>query len=213
MELKETPVCWIDDNNNKWSKDKFTKEEAQRCSAGLHQCVDCVDCEDCHFCSGCGNCVSCYYCSASNGCVNCAHCSYCFRLSGGNYAVNCSDSKNLTFCYRVVEGVSCVFSAHSSVLRRGYMVGGAAHCSDVSFCKSIEHCKKTPEHFVSANVGSRGDVLFYYPGLDLAATGCFKGSMADFEGAVKQTHKVGSKFRRQYLKLIKRLKGMFGNAK
>ena len=93
------------------------------------------------------------------------------------------------------------------------MVDDATYCSNVSFCKSIDHCKKTPEHFISSKIGSRGDVLFYYPGLNLAATGCFKGSMADFEGAVKQTHKVGNKFRRQYLRLIKRLKGMFGDAK
>ena len=39
---------WIDDNNNSWDADIYTKEQAKSYSATLIDCSDCRDCRPYH---------------------------------------------------------------------------------------------------------------------------------------------------------------------
>ncbi|TLD85825.1 hypothetical protein [Helicobacter sp. MIT 05-5294] len=45
-------------NGNKWSKDKFSEEEAKALSNTLCDCIDCVDCVECKRCEDCKDCIS-----------------------------------------------------------------------------------------------------------------------------------------------------------
>jgi hypothetical protein len=72
--------CWADSRGNKWSKQMYTKEEAEQASASLidcshcfncTECTDCSVCQDCHKCISCTNCVSCKDVWKSKGCKDC----------------------------------------------------------------------------------------------------------------------------------------------
>ena len=45
---------YVDENNNRWDADIYTKSDAQTCSESLvncHNCRNCRDCRNCHNCS------------------------------------------------------------------------------------------------------------------------------------------------------------------
>lgn len=65
MELKESAKYWKDKNGNKWSKSRYTIEEAQAASDSLITCKDCKNCwncKDCWDCEDCENCKGCEEC-------------------------------------------------------------------------------------------------------------------------------------------------------
>jgi hypothetical protein len=59
---------YIFENNNKFSKDKYTYERAIIADATLLYCRDCIDCENCSGCSNCSNCTGCSNCSGLSDC-------------------------------------------------------------------------------------------------------------------------------------------------
>lgn len=62
---------FVDENNNKWSVDLYSKLEAQKASETL------VNCANCYNCSNLVNCVNCIECWGCNDCRNCEYCSWC----------------------------------------------------------------------------------------------------------------------------------------
>ena len=66
--MRENELYWIDENNNKWSKNSNTKEQAETKSKSLKNCSHCSDCSDCSGCSGCSDCSDCSYCSDCSDC-------------------------------------------------------------------------------------------------------------------------------------------------
>lgn len=91
VKLSENGVWWIDENNNKWNIDDFSKENAEFCSNTLHNCqhcvdswnlVDCVSCTKCDNCTSCDNCLKSSYLTECSDCIDCAelvNCRHCFR--------------------------------------------------------------------------------------------------------------------------------------
>ena len=64
---------YVDSNNNRWSRFKYTEEEATRHSLHLrtsYNCLDCTYCTDCIDCISCKDCISCIDCNNCIGCVN-----------------------------------------------------------------------------------------------------------------------------------------------
>lgn len=47
---------YVDENNNRWDADIYTKSYAQKCSESL---VNCRNCSDCSYCRNCHNCHNC----------------------------------------------------------------------------------------------------------------------------------------------------------
>ena len=58
---------WVDDNNNKWSAKKWTKDQAEELSYKLIDCENCTNCVDCENCRWCKFCVKCKNCEQCNG--------------------------------------------------------------------------------------------------------------------------------------------------
>ena len=55
--MKENNTHCIDpNNNNKWSKSIYTKEQAKKHFKSLIDCSDCSDCSNCSNCKYCSNC-------------------------------------------------------------------------------------------------------------------------------------------------------------
>lgn len=50
---------WIDDFNNKWDSQIYTKEQAKKFSSTLSSCENCINCSDCSSCRYCRYCSSC----------------------------------------------------------------------------------------------------------------------------------------------------------
>lgn len=64
---------YVDENNNRWDADIYTKKEAMTYSESLvncHNCSDCSCCSDCSDCSNCHNCRDCSYCRNCSDCNN-----------------------------------------------------------------------------------------------------------------------------------------------
>lgn len=59
MELILKDGYYVDSNNNKWSADKYTLEQAIEVAKTLVDCTHCIDCEKCEKCSYCENSVEC----------------------------------------------------------------------------------------------------------------------------------------------------------
>ena len=82
---------YVDENNNSWDADIYTKKEAMTYSESL---VNCHNCSDCSYCSNCHNCNDCSNCSDCNDCSNCSYCSDCSNCRNCSYCRNCSDCNN-----------------------------------------------------------------------------------------------------------------------
>ena len=54
--MRENELYWIDENNNKWSKNSNTKEQAETKSKSLKNCSNCSGCSGCSDCSDCSDC-------------------------------------------------------------------------------------------------------------------------------------------------------------
>ena len=62
MELILKDGYYVDSNNNKWSADKYTLEQAIEVAKTLVDCTYCIDCEDCKDCNDCKDCKDCNDC-------------------------------------------------------------------------------------------------------------------------------------------------------
>lgn len=88
---------WIDNNNNKWLAEWYSKKEAKELSKSLIDCKDCVGCSHCincskciesHVCINCLECVDCFSCTICVACVNCHYCLISEKLSFKESHVN-----------------------------------------------------------------------------------------------------------------------------
>ena len=68
---------YVDENNNKWDMEIFSKKEADECSETLVNCNNCYDCSYCKNCNDCNNCNDCYFCKNCYDCYFCKNCYDC----------------------------------------------------------------------------------------------------------------------------------------
>lgn len=80
--MKQENGYWIDENNNKWSVEKFSEEEAIKASKSLKYCTDCVNCEYCKYCTDCKECFNCNYCTDCKDCIDCNYCTEIVKVMG-----------------------------------------------------------------------------------------------------------------------------------
>ena len=72
--LIDTGDYWMDGYRNRWSKSRYTYDQAMEYSKTLHDCHECVDCLDCTGCRDCHNCISCRNCLDCFDCYECISC-------------------------------------------------------------------------------------------------------------------------------------------
>lgn len=72
--LKESDKYWIDGYKNKWSKERYTYDEALEYSKTLIDCSNCVNCLNCIDCHDCVDCIDCHICYQCNKCYHCTYC-------------------------------------------------------------------------------------------------------------------------------------------
>ena len=68
---------WTDKNENTWSANIYTEEEARIKSESLLNCTRCYNCSDCSYCSCCTRCSDCSDCSGCSYCTDCTGCTRC----------------------------------------------------------------------------------------------------------------------------------------
>lgn len=98
VKLSENGVWWIDENDNKWNINDFSKENAEFYSETLFNCQDCVDSwdlEDCVSCTECDNCISCDNCHKSSYLTECSDCIDCAELVNCRHCFKCQCRRNL----------------------------------------------------------------------------------------------------------------------
>lgn len=92
---------YIDNNNNKWNTNKWTKDEAIALSKSLidcENCLDCYDCENCDDCKYCNNCKDCRYCINCENCIKCGKCNGCSDCNKCSRCKGCKNCKNCRAC-------------------------------------------------------------------------------------------------------------------
>lgn len=87
---------WVDENNNWWSKENYTKEQAEKALESLvdcYHCIDCVDCWYCFQCIRCDGCDNCMLCTASKSCNACMQCYKCTKCEDCHSMCDCKNCK------------------------------------------------------------------------------------------------------------------------
>ena len=162
---------YFDENNNSWSAEKYTLEEATEASATLVACVDCVDCRDCRACRACRACVGCGYC---HYCVGCGYCRYCRDCR------SCRDCRDCVGCLACRDCRSCV---------------DCRACVGCGYCRDCRDLKNNPNRYGKQGLGGghENTCAYWLSGdtdtLQLVC-GCFNGTLKEFQDAV--TEKYGS---------------------
>jgi|GEM_PF-3294948 len=89
---------WTDKNENYWSANIYTEEEARIKSESLLNCTRCYNCSDCSDCSGCSYCTDCTGCTRCSWCTRCYNCSDCSDCSGCSYCTDCTGCTRCSCC-------------------------------------------------------------------------------------------------------------------
>ena len=183
--MKQINRYWVDENNNRWDTEIYTKEQAEKCSKRL---VNCYNCDNCDYCCNCDNCDYCNYC---DNCKNCRYCNYC------NYCINCNSSYNCSYCDYCNNCYNC------------------RYCRYCDYCHSCNNYKSNPQRYTTKKIGSRNAQTTFYcgeteNGMEVQIIcGCFRGNLETFEKSVLKTHKDNDLYREQYLKEIEKVKVLF----
>ena len=180
--MRENELYWIDENNNKWSKNSNTKEQAETKSKSLKNCSNCSGCSGC---SDCSDCSDCSYCSDCSDCSDCSHCSYCSDCSDCSYCSDCSHCSHCSYC---------------------------SDCSDCSHCSYCSDFKENPQRIYSPKIGSRKDTTKIYwtnkNNIQIKC-GCFKGSIKQFTTAIAKIHGE-NEFGKEYIEWLNKVKVYIG---
>lgn len=127
----------------------------------------------------CTNCISCSDCSDCIDCIDCTDCSYCRSCSECVKCVDCSDCR------------ACI------------------DCTDCISCRDCRDYTSNPQRIVSPSIGSRkaNTIVYWTNHTDIIViAGCFKGSLEEFERAVRKTHADNLKHLYEYLNFIHKIK-------
>ena len=120
MDNNEGKIFWIEDddyyidiNGNRYSRNKWRKEEMEEIVKSNKDCYGCCDCCMCTGCIECDNCVDSFfskYCSNSMRliyCENCHNCTDCENCSNCKNCERCEKCKNCEKCERCEECNNC----------------------------------------------------------------------------------------------------------
>jgi len=167
---------WIDENNNKWSRVKYTHEEAIKLSGSMISCINCIDSDSCNFCNSCNFCDSCNSCNSCNSCYSCNSCNSCDSCNFCNFCDSCNSCNSCNFCN------SC------------------NSCNSCNFCKNY---KQNPHRYIGNYIGSRNKQTITYWLHDnvQVVCGCWKGTLPEFKQRIQDVHGE-NEYGRQYKKYI-----------
>jgi len=136
--------------------------------------------------------VGCY------NCCNCRYCSNCYDCSDCHNCVDCCDCSDCNYSYNSYNCHSCQYCSNCYECRNCYSCTNCSGCSDF---------KTDPQIFRSGPIGSRKSrTTFYWIGENIqVVTGCFKGTLEEFENAITKTH-GNSEYAKEYFALIEKFK-------
>ena len=198
--MKQINGYWVDDNNNRWDCELYSKAEAKRYSKTLIDCTNCIDCTDCKFCDYCNYCKFCDHCDNCKFCDHCNYCKFC------DHCDNCKFCDYCNYCKFCDHCDNCKFCDHCN------------YCDYCNYCDNCYNCdnfKTNPQIYKTREIGSRNSqTTFYYgetdKGMEVQVVcGCFRGNLEEFETAVMKTHKNCDEYREQYLREIEKVKVLF----
>jgi hypothetical protein len=179
MKIIEDKEYWVI-GANKWCKVQFNKKQAVRLAKTLQNCINCVDCYNCKECVNCRNCSYCSYCRNCSECSECYMCGECLVVRYSSSCYDCDDCAYCRFC---------------------------ENCSNCNYCDGCVEFTINPQRIYSPIMGSReSQTVFYWThDKELVVSGCFKGTIKDFEEKVIKKHR-DNQYGQDYLKWIEAIK-------
>ena len=212
IDIKLIDGFWVI-GTNKWDANFYSKEEAQKFSSTLIDCLNCINCTNCsgcRYCSYCSDCSYCRYCSDCSYCSGCRDCSYCSDCSDCSYCRDCSYCSDCSYCRDCSDCSDCSYCRYCSYCSYCSYCRDCSYCSDCSYCRDCRGCsnfKTNPQRITSPILGSRNSQTTYYwnDENEKIVCGCFKGTLEEFETKVKITH-GDNDFAKGYLKWIELVK-------
>ena len=211
--MKQDNNYYIDNNENKWSKRKFTEKQAEDFSKTLRNCSHCNNCRiciDCNYCNNCDHCENCYkcnYCSYCYKCSRCYHCNDCHGCDNCHYCNNCNNH-----CHDCSHCYNCNHCSYCNYCNDCGYCNNCDRCNKCEFASRIFDCNTQPQLYHTEKIGSRSDVTIFFKTDTkiFVSCGCFKGTLLEFEKAVNTTHENNDLYRNQYLTEIGKVKILFG---
>ena len=93
-----------DKNNNSWSLEIHSIEEAIKASKSLVDCYGCQDCTECERCLNCKNCRDCAHC---HHCTDCESCNICHKCKNCKACGDCVGCRDCLHCFVCKNRVNC----------------------------------------------------------------------------------------------------------
>jgi hypothetical protein len=134
MVIKEDEQYYIFENNNKYSKNKYTKEEAIIANATLVDCTNCINCIKCYTCDDCDTCIDCYNCYSCYKCYDCKDCPDCYDCNDCYYCKDCIDC---IYCIKCTECNTCLNCNNCKDCTNGK---NCLNCINCTNCENSSNC-------------------------------------------------------------------------
>jgi hypothetical protein len=185
--MKKENNFWVDNNGNKWDSYFYTEQNAIEHSKTMINCYECTDSSNCSYC------------------INVSNCSYCINVSNSSNCRSCYDCINCFDCY------DCKYTSYSKSCNNCRNISNCSYCRYCKNCYDCRYCfdyKSNPFRIISKKTGSRNSqttVYFLNDNIQVV-TGCFRGDLKKFEGAVLTTHADNVQHKNEYLEFIKIVK-------
>lgn len=135
---------WEDSSHNCWTKEFYSKKEAEVLSKTMFNSSYNFDC------SNLDNCVKCLACHFCYNCVDCI-CSYdCSDCENTNDSYNCERLEDCDFCHDSKDSKKC---------NRCYKVENCENCTN---CSVLEDCQECNNCFNSRGLNDAEQVCFHF---------------------------------------------------
>lgn len=188
----------MDENNNSWDVDVYTKADALKLSRTMINCQNCQNCRDCRYCQNCLDCQASRYCQACRNCQNCQASRHCRDCRNMVNCQACRQSRQLRNCHNCQACLNC------------QNCQGCRHCRNCRNCLERYKYTEQPNIYSTKEIGSRNSITYFYlynGGIDVLCD-CFSDSLENFEKKIKKTYPEEHEYRISYMQeinIVKRL--------
>jgi len=128
---------WVDSDNNKWSCQLYSQEEAEyfsKTSADCKDCTNCVNCSSCVDCDNCSDCIKCLYCTNCTDSTDCISCDSCKNCENYENCVKCNNGTDSTDC------ISCDNCENCNHCNKCIQCEKCNNCTKCINCRSCDFC-------------------------------------------------------------------------
>lgn len=131
---------WVDrSTNNRYNKNDYSFQEAEKAFKTLINCKNCTDCIDCIDCTDCHNCLKCIHCIECKDCSYNTYCTNCTKTLNSNHCNDCNDCSECIHCNHCK---SCAYSVQLINCERCRSTLQSKYCTQTNYAIDCSHSEE-----------------------------------------------------------------------